>query len=1432
MTERTFQDIPEGKLSEADQQPFLIDMDWLGGVTWNDLLQSKRVLLVSEAGTGKTHECKQQAERLCNEGKSAFFIELASLASLDLPSLLDDEENQRLSAWIASQNDEATFFLDSFDELKISLRSFKQALTNLKKAINGQLGRARIVITTRPTPFDEQLAHRLLPVPQTPPPEPSEQTFANIAMRDGLSQQAEDKQTTTPDWRTVALMPLSDAQIMQFASTRGVDNPSALMNDLRKRNAEDFARRPQDLIELCADWRIHKRIGLHRDQVASNVRIKLQPRDDRPEPAELSVDKAIEGASRLALAMQLMRCFTLRHNAASDDIEQEAVLDPRHILSDWSPDERKALLERALFSFASYGRVRFHHRSVIKYLAAERLKALLQSGGMSFQSLRRLLFAKTKGKTIVRPSLRPIAAWLALAETRIFELLRDNEPAVLLREGDPQALTQTQRNQALGAYVKRYGEGGWRGLHVPLIQVHRFASAQLADEINALWQKGIENPDVRETLLSLIEIGRITGCADLAHDTAKDVNAPASERITAISALVALSDSRLEAIAQEVSVGGQQWPDYVVRSVITQLFPYHLSVQQLCQALSWLKENERTGFGDLSYLLPRRISDLELDRQNLEELRDGMVALVSQGLIWNRKWQSFTCDRTHLSEALAATCVRGLALDMSDAWMFVSGLVFRLRDEHHFQGEAYKALFRTLVGLPAKYNQRLFWAEDKLIRPLRDISDPRKRLRIMQFRQPMELHAERDLPWIKKSLGDQMFPSKDRALLLEAAMHLSQSEKKQCGHVSELKLLVNDQPDLCARIDEYLQPSKYAEEYKQWEQEEAEQRELQEQEEAKNRTSWVQFWHEVAEDPETAFSSKHRGNTAWNLWQVMRQNGQDRGASGWDRRFIEEQFGKATADQLRHVLMKTWRNDHPTLASERSENERNTYLLKWRLGLAAIYAEAEDPQWAAKLSDAEAELAARYAPMKLNGLPTWLESLVLAHPDQVDAILGKELSWELQQPRYSSLLQSLDYAADPVAKPFLPRLRRWLDETASATMDMEASKFMERLQQVIAMLLKHADADMCAYLLITAHQRLDDDPTNALNFVWLKTIMQLDPALGVPELERRIQTVQPAQNSEAVKWFGTLFGERDDAIPLADTAFTPDLLLRLLRLAYQHIRKSDDIEYTGIRMHRSDTRDHAQSARNNILNALLDAQGEDAWQAKMAMAADPAMAHFKDRLIALAEENWALEMDSTVFNEAQVIALDKTGEAPSATNEAMLAVLQDRLADLGELLLSDASPKEAWAGITQERVMRREIARELGHRANGVYTVDQEAPTADENRTDIRLRSTVSEHEAIIELKLADNRSARDLRDTIHDQLVKKYMAAETSRSGCLLITLAKNRQWTHPDRGQRIGLAELKALLDDEAKHVEELMGGSVALVVHILELRTTNYKSQVASP
>jgi len=143
--ERSFRNIPDGKLDEADQQSFLVGLGWSNAPGWAELLQSKRILIISEAGAGKTYECRTQCQRLWDAGEAAFVLELATLATSDLRSMLDHDEELRLDAWLASQSDVATFFLDSIDELKLSLGSFEQALKRLNKAIAGQLVRVRIV---------------------------------------------------------------------------------------------------------------------------------------------------------------------------------------------------------------------------------------------------------------------------------------------------------------------------------------------------------------------------------------------------------------------------------------------------------------------------------------------------------------------------------------------------------------------------------------------------------------------------------------------------------------------------------------------------------------------------------------------------------------------------------------------------------------------------------------------------------------------------------------------------------------------------------------------------------------------------------------------------------------------------------------------------------------------------------------------------------------------------------------------------------------------------------------------------------------------------------------------------------------------------------------------------------------------------------------
>jgi len=259
-TERAFAEITEDTSFGTEGQRPLRRRGSPSPLAWSDLLHSARVLVISQTGSGKTYECQRCQRRLWDKGEPAFLVELAELAANKLGDLLSPEEEQRLEQWRVSQSGVATFFLDSVDELKLTQGSFKTALTRLAKAINGQFARVRVVVTSRPVPFDLDQIAAILPVPSAPEAQPTAADFADIAMGMAKTDSADEQ---AKPWRTVELLPLSDEQIMLFASGQGVGDPEAFLADIHRRNAIEFAERPQDLIELCAVWRDHQRIGSH-----------------------------------------------------------------------------------------------------------------------------------------------------------------------------------------------------------------------------------------------------------------------------------------------------------------------------------------------------------------------------------------------------------------------------------------------------------------------------------------------------------------------------------------------------------------------------------------------------------------------------------------------------------------------------------------------------------------------------------------------------------------------------------------------------------------------------------------------------------------------------------------------------------------------------------------------------------------------------------------------------------------------------------------------------------------------------------------------------------------------------------------------------------------------------------------------------------------
>jgi hypothetical protein len=139
---RTFRELTDKETRDPRRLSYLGRGSSSSTFGWEELLKSWRILIVSEAGAGKTHECRARRDILWDAGEPAFYFDLATLVGTPVREMLSAQEEERFDAWLKAQSDVVDYFLDSIDELKLSLGSIELALKRLEKSLFGQLGRA------------------------------------------------------------------------------------------------------------------------------------------------------------------------------------------------------------------------------------------------------------------------------------------------------------------------------------------------------------------------------------------------------------------------------------------------------------------------------------------------------------------------------------------------------------------------------------------------------------------------------------------------------------------------------------------------------------------------------------------------------------------------------------------------------------------------------------------------------------------------------------------------------------------------------------------------------------------------------------------------------------------------------------------------------------------------------------------------------------------------------------------------------------------------------------------------------------------------------------------------------------------------------------------------------------------------------------------
>lgn len=166
--DRRFHPLTDSEMENAES--LAAGSDYGSGIGWPKLLNYRRLILLAEAGAGKTAEMRQQAKRLAEEGRFAFFVELESLARESVEDILLADARERLDEWKTDGEAPAWFFLDAVDELKLTSGSkLDHALRRLATTLHGSLDRARIVISCRPSDWrphvDAATVNDRLPVP-------------------------------------------------------------------------------------------------------------------------------------------------------------------------------------------------------------------------------------------------------------------------------------------------------------------------------------------------------------------------------------------------------------------------------------------------------------------------------------------------------------------------------------------------------------------------------------------------------------------------------------------------------------------------------------------------------------------------------------------------------------------------------------------------------------------------------------------------------------------------------------------------------------------------------------------------------------------------------------------------------------------------------------------------------------------------------------------------------------------------------------------------------------------------------------------------------------------------------------------------------------------------------------------------------------------
>jgi hypothetical protein len=1414
---RHFASIPAAlKLRDGDDAEPIIGAAAM--VRWADLLALQRVVILAGPGAGKTWEIRHAAERLRAEGKAAFFLRLEHVAA-DLTLAFDVGTHAAFIEWLGG-HENGWIFLDSVDEARLAdPRDFDLALRRFGEAIAGHGQRAHIYITSRLHEWRWESDARLVAekLPFKPLSRAQERTDGAADEAIGGSVRGERTKSTStlpPSLQLVALASLSREQMLEFARKREAVDAERLIDEIERKDATQFASRPQDLQDLIVYWHEHKRIGRRAELIKASIPKKLRERDpNRAVRHALTEEKAREGARLLAAATTFQR--TSRIVLSGSDSSQIGVI-ATEVLPGWSHAEVSTLLSRPLFDEPIYGTVRFHHRSIREFLAAEWLLLLLQDG-KSRRAIEGLLLREQYGVEVVALLARPMLAWLSLWDDALRAIAMRLAPEILIEEGDPSELPIEIRKALLRAFCREY-EDRTRGHHAyDAAAIQRFAHEDLADTIAELLEAYRANVEIAPLLLALIWHGRLRACFGIACTVACDRALDPYTRVAAIRATVATAPAgTIESVRDAILAAVGEADEGLVAAVLREVDPAQMPVDVIFRAIEKLSRPRRFSHRSVDSALHEYVDAMPLAR--IKGLLEAIVRKLAEPPYVENRYFKASRELVWLLPLGTRAVERLAAAQHPDALsapaLSVVSLTSRGEHYHHYGRREHR--LRELVSAWPDLNHALFW---------HDVADERAAIdatsgeRLTEF---WRVNVFRDLSTFTADDFDRVVGEitakeflDDRLVALSLALAIRAANKKPRRWLERLKRAVRGEQELRDALQKLLHPpppSADMQRHKRSERVFAQRRKKREAEQDEREGTWKSWLREHTSVLRDASNAPKGSVWKATLYLLEAQRERDGSRSRWSDgnwEGLAPEFGEPVARAFRDGTVAYWRGFTPPLRSEGVANP-NSVPNAIMVGLTGLEIEARETQdWPCTLTREEVQLACRYALWELNGFPEWMPALYAEHRDAVRNILLGEMRWELatspsgKDAGYviSNLRPYGSWIKDDVAYELL----RTISVKAPAN---------ERLGKEIVSLALGCDAINGAAIAAMAKQQAGRPMGLGLKAQWLAAWTSVEASDGIDAVEAELRALMDASAARelAMMFAVALLGNQREGAGHSRQAYRAARhLLRLHRVLHRYIKPSEDLQrHLEEGCYSPSLRDDAQEARDRVLGYLREIPGKETYLALRAIAESCRDEPARRRWIEHQAKSKAVsDADASMvpWTTEDVLSFASERERKPRTHRQLYDFIVARLGDLKrELENGDSSIADLVIRSPIETGHRKYIGNWLRDKSLARYVVPQEEELADAKRPDIRIHSTGFDGPVPIELKIADKWSGSELFERLENQLCGDYL--RDGRSSCgiyMLVNRGKERKrWQHPVTGVQMRFAELvDALQSHAASHI-----------------------------